>query len=251
MPKLLSSLNYVEGGVGTRIQPVAHASFDAWIKAYRPNENSSNTTMTYYSRGALLGACFDAMIIEKFGGEKCLDHFMQELYSKYYKKLNRGFTELEFQETLEAFLEKDLDQFFNDYVYGTKVPDYNEIFTNIGVNVQYTATVKPSFGVSVGSEGNKVVVRGVRSGSAAEDSGISVNDEIIGCNGYRVNQSSFEGMINSALEGQVLDVLISRDELLLEIKVKITNYERPSYKFIPIDALKTNYLKNYWLRSKF
>ena len=38
--KLLSSLNYVEGTVGSRIQPVAHASFDAWVKGYRPNENS-------------------------------------------------------------------------------------------------------------------------------------------------------------------------------------------------------------------
>ena len=46
--KLQSQINYVEGSPGSRVQPVAHASFDAWIKAYRPNENSSNTTMTYY-----------------------------------------------------------------------------------------------------------------------------------------------------------------------------------------------------------
>jgi len=33
-----STINYVEGGVGTRIQPVSQSSYDAWIKAYRPNE---------------------------------------------------------------------------------------------------------------------------------------------------------------------------------------------------------------------
>lgn len=249
LPKVLSSLNYVEGSVGSRVQPVAHASFDAWIKAYRPNENSSNTTMTYYSRGALLATCFDAMIIEKYEGKKCLDHFLQQLYSKFYKKMSRGFSELEFQEELEAFLGRDLDQFFKDYIFGTKVPDYNAIFAKVGFNVQYVGALKPSFGVTVGQEGNKVVVRGVRAGSAAEEAGISVNDEIIGCNGFRVDQGSFEGMTGFANTNDVLDILISRDELLLELKVKITNYERPQYKFVPFDSDKTNDLKKYWLRT--
>ncbi len=249
LPKVLSSINYVEGSVGTRVQPVAHASFDAWIKAYRPNENSANTTMTYYSRGSLLAACFDAMIIEKFEGKKCLDHFLQQLYAKFYKKMNRGFSEAEFQEELEIFLGRDLDLFFNDFVYGTKVPDYNSIFSKVGFNVQYIGVAKPSFGATVAQEGNKTVVRAVRPSSAAEEAGISVNDEIIGCNGFRVDQGAFEGMVGSANVNDVLDILISRDQLLLELKVRITSYERPHYKFVPIDSSTTNQLKKYWLRT--
>ncbi|MFO0496149.1 MAG: M61 family metallopeptidase, partial [Flavobacteriia bacterium] len=80
LQKLQGTVNYVEGSVGARVQPVAHASFDAWIKAYRPNENSSNTTMTYYSRGQMLAALIDVMIISKYDGKKCLDHFLQQLY---------------------------------------------------------------------------------------------------------------------------------------------------------------------------
>ena len=249
MLKLLSSLNYVEGSVGSRIQPVAHSSFDAWIKAYRPNENSSNTNMTYYSRGALLAACFDAMIISKFEGKKGLDHFLQHLYAKYYKKLNRGFSENEFQEELEAFLGDDLDAFFKDYIFGTKVPDYNSIFSKIGVKVEYTGMAKPSFGASTSQSGNKVFVKNVRSGSSAEEAGLSVNDEIIGCNGFRVDQTAFDGMMNSVNAGQVVNILVSRDELLFELNVKITNYERPQYKFTPIDSPKTNALKEFWLRK--
>ena len=40
-----AAVNHVEGSVGSKVQPLSHASFDAWIKAYKPNENSSNTTM--------------------------------------------------------------------------------------------------------------------------------------------------------------------------------------------------------------
>jgi len=51
LQKFNSTLNYLEGTEGRKVQPVAHASFDAWIKGYRPNENSANTTMSYYSNG--------------------------------------------------------------------------------------------------------------------------------------------------------------------------------------------------------
>ena len=249
IPKILSSLNYVEGSVGSRIQPVAHASFDAWIKSYRPNENSSNTTMTYYSRGSLLAACFDAMIISKYEGKKGLDHFLQQLYSKFYKKLNRGFSELEFQEELESFLGEDLDQFFKDYIFGTKVPDYNAIFSKVGYKVDYIGLAKPSFGATVASVGGKLVVKSIRANSSAEEAGLSVNDEIIGCNGFRVDQISFDGMMNSINSGQIINLLVSRDELLFELSVKISNYERPQYKLNPIDSSKTNLLKEYWLRK--
>ena len=163
--------------------------------------------------------------------------------------MNRGFSELEFQEELEIFLGRDLDTFFSDYVYGTKVPDYNLIFSKVGLNVQYIGVAKPSFGATVAQEGNKTVVRAVRSSSAAEEAGISVNDEIIGCNGFRVDQGAFEGMVGSANVNDVLDILISRDELLVELKVRMTNYERPQYKFVPIDSSATNQLKKYWLRT--
>lgn len=84
LKKLQSSINYVEGSIGSRVQPVSHASFDAWIKAYRPNENSTNTSMTYYSRGSVLGAVFDAMVIKHSNGKECLDHVLKYLYETYY-----------------------------------------------------------------------------------------------------------------------------------------------------------------------
>jgi predicted metalloprotease with PDZ domain len=247
--KLLSSLNYVEGTVGSRVQPVAHASFDAWIKGYRPNENSSNTTMTYYSRGAVIAACLDAMIIKQTDGKKKLDDFLRSLYDNYYLKLNRGFTDKEFQESLEKFIGYDLDTFFNDYVYGTKVIDYKTIFAPIGVEAIYTGVEKPSFGASLSQSGNKLTVRSVRSNSSAETAGLSVNDEIIGCNGYRVDQRDFESMLSSMENGQELSILVSRDEVLLELKVVIMNYERPQYQFHLLDDSKTNHLKETWLKK--
>jgi predicted metalloprotease with PDZ domain len=246
--KLQGSINYVEGSVGSRVQPLAHASFDAWIKAYRPTENSANTTMTYYSRGSVLAAIFDAMIIDHSKGKQCLDHFLQHLYKKFYSELNRGFSEAEFKTELEKFTGKNLDDFFKNYINGTEILPYAEVFDKVGLDVKDITTFKPSLGASVRDEGGKVIVKNVRSGSCAEDAGISVGDEIVGCNGNRVDQSMFEAMMAGLNTAETAELLIARDEKLFSVKVRMTNFRKPAFQFVKQSDTKNESLYNYWLR---
>jgi predicted metalloprotease with PDZ domain len=245
--KLQSTLNYVEGTPGTRVQPVAHASFDAWIKGYRPNENSSNTTMTYYSRGALLGAYLDAMIIDKFDSKKCLDHFMRYLYDEFYIKKNRGFSDSEFKTALNTFMGQDMTFFFTKYVEGTEVPNYDEVFTKIGLKVNYVGKPIPSFGASFSQEGGKCIVKSVRAGSSAEQAGLSVGDEVVSCNGLRVDQTRLENFFASLIEGEYVNLSVAREEMMIELEARIQNYERPTYKLEP--TIPSNEKFYYWLRE--
>ena len=245
--KLQGTVNYVEGSIGSRVQPLAHASFDAWVKAYRPNENSANTTMTYYSRGAMIGALLDAKIIAKYKGEKCLDHFMQQLYADFFIAKKRGFSEAEFKKTLETFLGENLDEFFDKYINGTEIAPLNEVFSPIGLSVKDVTSTKPSFGAALKQEGGKVIVRSIRSNSAAEDAGLSVNDEIIGLNGYRIDQKSVEDFVATLENGEKFSLLISRDLQLFEIQASVKNFIKSQFLF---QAIKPgDRLYNYWLRT--
>jgi predicted metalloprotease with PDZ domain len=246
--KMQNTINYVEGSVGSRVQSVAHSSFDAWIKAYRPNENSSNTTMTYYSRGQIIAAVFDLMIIDKYKGKKCLDDFMRYVYVKYAKELKRGITDQEFKQELEKFLEIDLAIFYAKYIDGTEIIPYAEYFSKVGIDVIYSGSKKPSFGASVKQEGGNVVVKTVRSGSSAEMAGISVNDEIIACNGFRVNQGSLESTMNALKENEQVELLLSRDDVLFSVNVKIAAFEKPYFTFTTTKNEDKKALRNYWLR---
>ena len=248
LSKFQSSVNYVEGSVGSRVQPVAHASFDAWIKAYRPTENSANTSMTYYSRGSVLGGVFDAMIIANSKGKQCLDHFMKHLYQKFYLELKRGFTEAEFKTELEKFTGTDLTDFFKKYINGTEILPYAEIFDKIGVGVRDNTSFKPSFGATTRDEGGKVMVKNVRAGSCAEEAGISVGDEIIACNNFRVDQALLDGMMNSLQTAETAELLITREEKVFSVKVRMTNFRRPNFIFTPESGGKNESLYNYWLR---
>lgn len=248
LTKMQSLINYAEGSVGSRIQPVAHASFDAWIKSYRPNENSANTTMSYYSKGSVLAAVFDAIIINKYNGKKSLDDFMQHLYKTYHEKLNRGFTEAEFKNELAVFTGENMNDFFSRYIYGTEIIPFDNYFSKIGVTVKQNALTKPSFGATVQNVGGKVIVKSIRATSAAENAGLSVNDEVVGCNGYRVDQAMFDAMMNGLVTDDEVEVLVARDELLFSIDVKITNYTRPQFFITPSNTVDELAKFNYWLR---
>jgi len=248
MKKIQSAINYVEGSVGSRVQPVAHASFDAWIKAYRPNENSSNTTMTYYSRGMVIAAVLDAMIIKQSNGKECLDHLMKDLYETYYVGKNRGFTDAEFKACLTKHTGQDMTEFFLKYIDGTEVIPYAMYFLPLGVDVSDVGGVKPVFGANVSEEGGKVRIKSIRANSAAEDAGLSVNDEVIACMNYRVDKAMLDALMNGASIGDEFELTIARDQLMRKVLVKITGQKRSSFIFTNRHTDASLPLYTYWLR---
>ena len=58
-------------------QSVEAASYDAWIKYYRTDENSPNTSISYYVKGAVIGFLLDANVRRLTAGSKSLDDVMQ------------------------------------------------------------------------------------------------------------------------------------------------------------------------------
>ena len=246
---LFNTINSVENQPGNKIQPVAHSSFDAWIKLYHPNENSYNTTISYYSKGQLIGAVIDAMIVASSNGTKSLDDFMRLLYDKYYVKAKRGFREEEFKKDLEVFIGRNLDAFFEDYIHGTKPLDYATAFESVGVQVIKNETLEPFFGTSLADANGKLTVRRVQVGSAAEKAGISANDEIIAINGFRTNQSGFNDFIGRIKVGESFDVMISRDGKIMHLKAAMGEIQKVNFTYKLDSENNKKNLSDFWLRD--
>lgn len=238
------SLNWIEGTPGNKVQSVSDASYDAWIKAYRPDENSRNTTVSYYSKGSLLAGIFDAMIVKNSNGKKSLDDFMQELYSKFYKKENIGITEASFKATLEKFVGKNMDDFFKKYIDGTETIPYGEIFKPLGLNIDRMDYSYVDMGMSLGMNGGKLVVNYVQPGSSAEEAGLSPNDEIIAFNGFRVDKNGLQNFFDLLNEGDKFNLIISRDKELMSIDAIMGSLKKTKYDF----DYSGNKLGAYWLR---
>ncbi|MCB9360058.1 MAG: M61 family metallopeptidase [Flavobacteriales bacterium] len=241
--KFKGSINNIENQPGNKVQPVADASFDAWIKAYRPTENSYNTTISYYTKGSVIANMLDLKIINATKGEKTLDDVMKYLYNEYYKKEQRGFTSPEIKKAIETVSGLDLTDFFKNYIYGVETFDYPTIFGYAGFKIETVLNQKPSFGVRLSNN----IIKSVTRNSSAYDGGLNVNDEIIAINGYRVNDNLID-FIETKNVGDNVSVLISRDEIIQTIEFPLKERGN-TYYYILKESKEMNTVCKKWLRQ--
>lgn len=227
--RVSGGISYAESQPGKRVQSPAGSSFDAWIKQYQPNENSGNTSLTYYVSGAIIGAMLDLEIIEKTNGAKNYDDVLRYLYNRYYKELHRGFTDKEYKDAVEKIAGENLDDFFNDYVYSTKEIDYNKYFGYAGLKLVDSGTDENGLGISTRDDNGRLVVRNVEAGTSAYEGGVNANDELIAINGFRVNAKNLKNIIGQFNTGDTLKVTVSREGILENLNVKIK--KRHNYKY--------------------
>jgi len=229
-----NEINIIENQPGTKIQSLAESSYDAWIKAYRPNENSINTTISYYNKGGLAGMLLDLEIIKSSNGKYSLDDVMRYMYNTYYKTKKRGYTDTEFKQGFEKFAGKNLDDFYNKYIYGLTPMDYNQYLGYAGYKItdELAAANDPSLGLGISNNNGKKVVTAVLRGSPAWIDGINVNDELTAIDGSPLTDVAT--MLNGKKPGDKISVSILRDGLPITLPVTLLRNPRVNYKVEPI-----------------
>lgn len=209
---------------GSRVQSAAEASYDAWIKAYRPNENSNNSTISYYSKGEVIGLLMDLEIANATKGAKNLDDVMKAMYVEYYKKLGRGFTDAEFKTMVEKIGGISFNSFWEKYVNGTGPIEYVKYFGYAGIIVKDENADKrvPYLGVASKRIEGSIIISAVSRNSAAWEDGLNVNDEVISVDGIPV-EAAIERMpaITGKNIGDEVTIMIRREGIVKDIKVKL------------------------------
>lgn len=245
-----ADINKVSNQPGNYVLPVAEASFDAWIKLYRPSENSANSTISYYDKGSLLAMMLDMEILKSSKGTKDLDDLMKYLYNEYYLGKNRGFTDSEFKSAVEKIVDKNMDAFWAKYVNGTQAIPYNDYFAAVGLKLvdQNEGRKEVFFGANTKVDNGKIIVSSVVKGSAAYEAGINVNDEIIAFDNYRVDDLA--KWVGYKKVGDKVTVLVSREGALQAIPVTFKANTNVRYRFEAIKSVTADQARayNYWMK---
>ena len=230
----VGDINGMENTPGTKIQPVAESSYDAWIKSYRPNENSINTGISYYTKGAVIGMLLDLEIINDSKGKYCLDDVMKYMYDTYYKTKKRGYTDAEFKQGFEKFAGKNLDAFYKNYIYGLTPVDYDKYLAYAGYKItdDLAATNDPSLGIAIAPNNSKKIVTTVLRDGAGWIDGINVNDELVSIDGTPVTDVAT--MLNGKKVGDKVTVVVNRDGLPITLPVTLLRNPRVKFKIVPI-----------------
>jgi len=218
---------------GAKIESAAGSSFDAWIKYYRPNENSNNSTVSYYSKGEVIGLLLDLEIINATKGTKSLDDVMKAMYLQC-KASGKGYTDAEFRAMAEKVSGISMNDFWAKYVNGVYPIEYAKYFGYAGIKVQNENEGKnvPYLGVATRGIAGHAVVVAVSRNSGAWTDGLSVGDEIISIDGTE-SEPAVAGMplMLGKKVGDVVTLKIKRD--LLDKEIKVTLKANPNVKLVP------------------
>lgn len=239
----------VENTPGNKVQPVTDSSWDTWIKAYRPNENSPNTTISYYSKGALVALMLDLCIIHHTKGKKNLDNVMRYLYKEIYQKQQRGFSEAEIKEIIEQTAGKDLTPLFEQHIYGTKTIDYAKYLNYVGLKLKTENKDTAYLGITVRKTGKVQRITSVRKDSPAYNQGLNVHDEIVSINDKKVKD--IPKFIAKYKAGDQLKVEIKRDGNVKKFIITLDKTPQLTYKLVAQKNKTEQQKKNYkkWLRK--
>ncbi|HHM24387.1 MAG TPA: M61 family peptidase [Bacteroidetes bacterium] len=239
LKRLQQSIEQLERTPGRKWQSLAESSFDAWIKFYRPNENSPNVTVSYYSKGALIGAMLDLLILHETGGKHSLDDVMRLLYERYHLQQDRAYTLAEFKKTCEEVAGRSLDGFFKRYVLGTEELDFARYLSYVGLELRSRAGrpggKRRDYGFRWRSEGDRIIVTQVINDSPAYRMGISAGDELIALDTYRLSPSNLTDVLELLEAGEWHYLTISRDGMVRRLRFEWTPWTLPSFEIVKAD----------------
>ena len=215
---------------GRHFQSAESASFDAWIKFYRPDENTQNTTVSYYLKGSLIAMLLDLEIRERTGSQRSLDDVLVKTYRDYTLH-QRGITDDEFQAVCEEVAGGSLQAFFDEYVRGVAELPFETYLAKAGLAMTFGykgdeyGERAAGLGVRVKDEDGHTLVQTVFADGPAYHADISPGDEIIAIDGYRVGKETIGDRLGDRQIGERVTVTcFRRDELR---SVEITLGQRP------------------------
>ncbi len=214
---LAASVNGVLSAPGRRVQPLATASFEAWTKYYRPDENSPNTTSNYYAQGALVALCLDLSLRSR---QSSLDELMLRLWQS-----SRGgpVSRSDIFAAVTALGGDGVAAQLHGWVQGTDELPLRELLAAHGID--WRDDGRQSVAQRLGLRVREAALTGIQvthvlAGGAAEAGGVNARDDVLGCNGWRLRRLDDAPALLAAGETR-LRLLVGRDQRLIELDVEL------------------------------
>jgi predicted metalloprotease with PDZ domain len=232
--KISASIKQLQNRPGRFETSLEEASFDAWIKYYRQDENAINNQISYYDKGEIVQMMLDASIRASSNGTKSLDDVMRYLYNEFFKK-DRNFTSDDFQKAAEIMAGTSLDDFFAKYVRGKADIDYGTILGGVGIDVK-TKLENPGkayLGANFIEENGRLNIRSVPADTPAYDQGLNARDQIVAVDGHRASQAFLQTYISDHNPDDTIKLTVFRFDILRDFQIKLGSDTRKDFDLVP------------------
>jgi predicted metalloprotease with PDZ domain len=246
---LAETMTGVRRANGRTKQTLEAASFDAWIKYYRQDENSPNSLVSYYTKGALAALALDLLIRERTSGALSLDDVLRALWNKW-RADGAGLAEDEWEAVASRTTGLDLAPFFDLALRSTEELPLAELLATQGVRLEWVqaagssdrggvgaardAGARASLGVKAAAEPAGVRLAQVFDGGAAQAAGLSGGDLIVAVDGLRaIDPDKMQARLQP---GRTVTVHAFRRDELLVCEVTPKAPDRDTCRLLPCET---------------
>lgn len=191
------------------------SSYDAWIRLYRPDENTRNSSQNYYGNGAVAAMCLDLWIRRATDGVASLDDVLRRLYAATFAA-GRGYAIEDVHAALAAVAGAEAVAMLEALVADRLDPPLAELLRAVGLKLAFRDADRPYLGVHF--DGASMHVGSVSRGSPAYEAGVHPGDELLAVESLRVDGARWgETWAAVAKVGKPVELLLVRRGIVLRL----------------------------------
>ena len=217
-------------------QSIEESSFDAWTKFYKQDANTSNATVSYYTKGSLIALALDLMLRLETDSKCSLDTVMRECWTQF-GETGSGMPERGLESVASKVSGIDLSDFFTRYVRGTHELPLEQLLGKFGVKLRLRPSeglrdmggkpakpgrkLPPWLGAKLVNRNGCAVFSVIQADSPAEQAGIAAADEAVAIDGLKVTASNVDSRLKGYHVGDTAQVTVFRGDELLKYTVRL------------------------------
>jgi len=232
---------------GRHLDSAEAASFDAWIKHYKPDANTVNKSVSYYRKGSIVGFVTDTAMRRASDNRSSLDALMREMYQRYGPNGtagNGGYPTGAFEALAGELAGETVKAQVETWLETTADPDIDAALAWYGLKLErapsLTAAVEAGqpiptdFGLVWDELAPNLLVKAVLQGGSGAAAGVLPLDEVMAINNLRVTKETIAERMQRLVPGEKAEILLARHSRLLTLEVT-TQAAVPDKYLISID----------------
>ena len=217
---LARQINELESRPANRWQSAEQSSLDTWLDKY-DYYNGPEFSVSYYTKGQVLGDLLDILIRDRTNNAKSLDDVLRKMNEDFAHNGKPYRDSLDVRLAAEQVAGGSFEDFFNKYVASAEPLPYESVLAKAGLLLQKQEIVRAKMGFAFERDSDgKPIVKTVDSGSTAERAGLLAGDELIQFNGENVPRR-VEFWLRNKKPDDALKLKLLRDGQPMEISIAL------------------------------
>jgi predicted metalloprotease with PDZ domain len=228
---LSEQITELEGRPANRWQSAEQSSLDAWFEKY-PLYNQPDYSISYYTKGQVLGDFLDILIRDRTNNEKSLDDVLRAMNRDFAKQGKTYRDSLDVEQTVEKVAGGSFEEFFQRYVAGAQPFPYREILALAGLDLRIAERSQPALGFFADHDrGGPWTVRTVDSEGFAAQAGLRPGDVIVGWNGGEVPRR-LDRWLHDQKPGDILRLRVRREDKEVSVEFQLGEVKESIYEVV-------------------